>query len=216
MHPDQGRIRQSLCLHTDRRWVRLSSASTQTEGLGYHPSLKLLWEANQARALLECELIQETQELADRCEHKQAKQARRHAWRRAQIINQTDATLQEVLSQAGPVEAVKLLPWCISTAVPLCYISEATTTVAQQDEDISIVFKPEPEPCDSLVPGPSRVLTPPPVTSPLPVSSLPDIPLEGTSLLGHAFAGLTIPPKGKWDRYSKEENQGWPSRHGGP
>ena len=44
--------------------------STQTEGLGYHPSLKLLWEANQARAQLECELIQETKKLAERCEHK--------------------------------------------------------------------------------------------------------------------------------------------------
>ena len=62
--------------------VRLSSASTQTEGLGchpagiqtewlgYHPSLKLLWEANQARAQLECELIQKTQESAEKCEHK--------------------------------------------------------------------------------------------------------------------------------------------------
>ena len=48
-------------------------ASTQTEVLGYHPSLKLLGEANQARAQLEYELIQETQELAERCEHKQAK-----------------------------------------------------------------------------------------------------------------------------------------------
>ena len=45
-------------------------ACTQTEGLGYYPSLKLQWEANQARAQLECELIQETQELAERCEHK--------------------------------------------------------------------------------------------------------------------------------------------------
>ena len=45
-------------------------ASTQTEGLGYHPSLKLLWEANQTRAQLECELPQETQELDEQCEHK--------------------------------------------------------------------------------------------------------------------------------------------------
>ena len=46
-------------------------AGTQTEGgLGYHPSLKLLWEANHARAQLEYDLIQETQELAKRYKHK--------------------------------------------------------------------------------------------------------------------------------------------------
>ena len=38
---------------------------------------------------------------------------------------------------------------------------------------------------------------PPLVTSPPPVSSLPDFSLEGTPLLGCSFAGLTIPPKGK-------------------
>ena len=85
-------------------------ASTQTEVLGYHPSLKLLQEANQARAQLEWELIQETQELAERCECKEAKQARRHARQRAHMIDQTDATLQEVLSQASSMEAIKLLP----------------------------------------------------------------------------------------------------------
>ena len=35
-------------------------ARGQTEGLGYHPSLKLLQEANQERTQLECELIWET------------------------------------------------------------------------------------------------------------------------------------------------------------
>ena len=44
--------------------------STQTEGLGYYLSLKNLQEANQARAQLECELIQETQKLAEKCKHK--------------------------------------------------------------------------------------------------------------------------------------------------
>ena len=70
VHPDQGRIRQSPCQHPDRRRVSSHPAGTQTEGLGYHPSFKLLWKANQARVQLEYELIQETQELAERCEHK--------------------------------------------------------------------------------------------------------------------------------------------------
>ena len=58
----------------------------------------------------------------------------------------------------------------------------------------------EPEPHGSLVLGPSGGLTPPLPTSLLPVSSLPDITLAGTPLLGHPFADLlAIPSKGKWD-----------------
>ena len=88
--------------------------------------------------------------------------------------------------------------------MPHHYISEAASTATQQDEGISIVSRPcpnvpEPEPHGSPVPGPSGVLTPPPVVSPPPVFSLPDIPLEGTPLLGHSFASLAIPLKGKQD-----------------
>ena len=88
--------------------------------------------------------------------------------------------------------------------VPFCYVNEASTMATQQDEGTSIVSGPcptgtEPEPGGSPVPGPSGVLTPPLVPSPPPVFSLPDIPLEDTPLLGHSFAGLAIPPKGKWD-----------------
>ena len=47
---------------------------TQMEGgSGHHPALKLLHDANQARVQLEYEFIQETQKLAERYEHKQAK-----------------------------------------------------------------------------------------------------------------------------------------------
>ena len=120
------------------------------------------------------------------------------------MIDQTNASLQEVLSQASSMEAVKLLPWCISTVVPLCYISEAATMATHQDENISIASEPcptvpEAEPYGSLVPGPSGVLTSPPVMSPFPVFSISNIPRDGTPLLGCSFAGLTIPPKGKQD-----------------
>ena len=91
--------------------------STQTEGLGYHPSLKLLQEANQAQAQLEHELVQETQELAERCKHKCGKHARSHTRWRAQMINQTDATLQEVLSQVSLREAIK---FCHSAFLQQC------------------------------------------------------------------------------------------------
>ena len=182
------------------------AASAQMEGAGFHPALKLLQDNNQAIAQLEYELIQETQELAERYKHKQAKQARRHARWWAQMINQTDATFQEVFSQASLTEAVKLLSWCISTAVPFCYISIAVTTAAQQDEGIPTIHEPCPtasqsEPHGTLAPGPSGGLTPPPGTSPLPESSLPDIPLAGTPLVRCPFSDfLAVPTQGKQDQ----------------
>ena len=103
------------------------------------------------------------------------------------MIYQTNSTLHKVLSQVSSTEAIKLLPWCLSMVVPLLY--EVGTMAAQQDKGVSIVsgpypIVPEPEPHGLLVLGPSGVLNPSLVTSPAPVSSLPDIPLEGTSLLG--------------------------------
>ena len=100
-----------------------------------------------------------------------------------------------------------LLPLCISVAVPFCYISRAVSIAAQQDECLPTVpepcptvSEPKPEPHGSPVPGPSGGLTPPPGTCPLPVSSLPDIPLAGTSLVRYPFSGfLAIPSQGKWD-----------------
>ena len=126
------------------------------------------------------------------------------------MIDQTDATLQEILFQVSSTEAVKLLPWCISVVVSFCYISRDAAKAAQQDEGIPIVSRPcptvpEPELHGLLVPGPSGGLTSPTVTSPLPVSSLPDIPLAGTPLMGCPFADLlAIPSKGKWNHYPSD------------
>ena len=102
-------------------------------GSGYHPFLKLLQDTDQARAQIGYELIQDTQKLAKRYEYKQAKQARRHTRWWAQMFNQTAATFQEVFSQASLMEAVKLLPWCVSAAVPFHYLSRVVTIAAQQD-----------------------------------------------------------------------------------
>ena len=97
--------------HSDQGRVRLSSTNTQTEGRsGYHPFLKLLQDNNWVRTQLEYELIQEAQELAKRYNHKQVKQAQRHARQWAQLVDQTDATFQKVFIQASSMEAFKLLP----------------------------------------------------------------------------------------------------------
>ena len=47
------------------------------------------------------------------------------------MIGKTDATPQEVLNQVSAMEAVKLLPWCISAVVPFHYTSGAGVMVAQ-------------------------------------------------------------------------------------
>ena len=97
-HPDWGRIRQSPCLCLYRRWVRLSSCQYPDGRVRVSP-FSLTWMGSQSsRAQLECQLIQETQEWAERCEHKQAKQARRHAGGH-RLSTKTNATLQEVLSR---------------------------------------------------------------------------------------------------------------------
>ena len=101
------------------------------------------------------------------------------------------------------METITLLPWSITVAMPFCYISRVVAIVAWQDEGVPTMSKlcpttsePKPEPHGSPVPGPSRDLTPPPRTSPLLVSSLPDIPLSGTP-----FSHLpTTPSEGKWDQ----------------
>ena len=65
-------------------------------GSGFHPALKLLQDVNQARAQLECELVQERQDLAWRYYGRQIKQARRHESWQVWMVKQADATFQEV------------------------------------------------------------------------------------------------------------------------
>ena len=137
---------------------------TQTGGgSGFHPVLKLLQDINQARAQLECELVQETQELAKRYDDRQIKQARRHKRGWAQMVKQTDTTFQVVFFQASLANSIKLLPWCISSTVPLCYMSRALATTMQQDEyvpGITTASKPDGSPA----PGPSSSPDCPPRT----------------------------------------------------
>ena len=92
--------------------------------------------------------------------------------------------------------------------VPFHYISGAVTIAAQQDEGFPTISEPhptaselepesDPEPHGSLAPNPADGLIPPPGTSPLPVSFLPDIPLAGTLLVGCPFPDLlAIPSQG--------------------
>ena len=94
-------------------------------------------------------------------------------------------------------DSIKILPWCISTVVPLFYVSGTMATAVQQDEDVPAASKPE----GSLAPGPSSTQVHQPRTPPLLVPPLLDIPLVGNPSVGHPFAEfLTISTQKKWDQ----------------
>ena len=99
-------------------------------------------------------------------------------------MEQTDATFPEVVSQVSSADYIKSLPWHISVAVPLYYMSGMMATATQQDEDVPAAFKPEGSPA----PGPLSSPVHPPRTPPLPVPPLLDIPMVGTPPVGQAFA----------------------------
>ena len=103
------------------------------------------------------------------------------------MVEQTDATFQEVFSRVSLPDSIKLLPWCISSTVPLHYMSRALTTATQQGKDVpATTTASDPEGSPSA--GPLSSPTYPPGTPPLPVPPLPDIPLGGTPLVGYPFA----------------------------
>ena len=123
----------------------------------------------------------------------QIRLARKHEKQWAQMAEETDATFQEVFSQASSTDMVKLVPWCISSAIPLCYMNEVLATMVQQREDIAVTTTaPEPEGSQALAPSdsPSHQTG----TPHLPVPPLLDIPFVGTSLVGCPFTGFIVDP----------------------
>ena len=87
-------------------------------GLGFHPAFKLLQDVNQARGQLGCALAQETLELAQRYDDRWINLSRRHDRQWAWMVKHMDATIHEVFFQGSSADSIKLLPWCISSAVP--------------------------------------------------------------------------------------------------
>ena len=80
-------------------------------------------------------------------------------------------------------DSIKLLPWCISSAVSIYYMGGTMATAVQQDEDIPSASEPKGSPA----PGPSSSPAHPPRTPPLPVPPLPDNTFIGTPLVRHPF-----------------------------
>ena len=150
---------------------------TQMERVSvFYPALRLLQDINQVTGQLECEVVQETEELAWRYDNRQIKQARRHKRWQAWMAKQTDATFQEIFSQVSLANSIMFLPGCVSSAVPLCYMSKALATATQQGKDVpATTTESEPEGSPAL--GPSSSPAYPPRTLPLPNTSFTEYPL---------------------------------------
>ena len=56
-------------------------------------------------------------------------------WKWAKMAPEGNTAFQEVFAMASPVESIKLLPWCTSSAVPSHYISEALAATMQQGKN---------------------------------------------------------------------------------
>ena len=98
------------------------------------------------------------------------------------------------MSQVSLADSIKLLPWFISAAVALCYMSGMIANAMQQDEDVPAASEPE----GLRAPGPSSSQVHPPRTPPLLFLPLLDILLVGTPLVGFAeFLAISI--QKKWD-----------------
>ena len=117
------------------------------------------------------------------------------------MIEQADATFQEVFSQVSLADSIKLLPFCVSSSVPLCYMSRALATTTQQDKDVPATTTAS-QPEGSLAPGPQAVQLIDPELHHFQYLPYQISPCRH-SPLGHPFAEfLAIPTQKKQD---------WPS-----
>ena len=114
-----------------------------------------------------------------------------HRW-----LNRQMPTFKRSFPQASLTDSIKLLPWCVSSTIPLHYMSNALATATEQEEVIPVsIAVPKPE--GSQAQDPSDSPAHQTETPPLPVPLLLDIPFVGTALVGCPFAGC-IAPLSQW------------------
>ena len=114
------------------------------------------------------------------------------------MAGEANTTFPEVFSQASLTYSIKLLPWCVSSTVPLYYISKVLYTVMQQEEDVPTTITVPRAEC-SQAPETSDSLAHQTGTPPLPVHPFLDIPLWALLLLGILFLGFRASPlQEKW------------------
>ena len=101
----------------------------QMEGKsGYNPVLQCLQDVNQATAQLKSDQSEEAQKLDHKYNAQQIKMERRHEQDWARMTWEGDYTFQEEFSMTYLANFVKLLPWCISTGIPLCHMDDVLAT----------------------------------------------------------------------------------------
>ena len=148
------------------------------ERIDFHPALQQLQDFNQTRVQLECKLGQEAQELAWRYNNCRIKLSRKHKRKQAEMMQEANATFQEVFSMVSLTDSIKLLPWCVSSAVPFHYMSEVLATAMQQNKNIPTTTTiPKPQGSPAL--GPSSSPAHPTGILPPLVPLLLDIPFVG-------------------------------------
>ena len=155
------------------------------EGLGYNPALHRLQDYNQAKAQLECEVSKQAQKLAQKYDNCQIKMAKKHEQKWAKMAQKGHATFKEVFAMTSIMESIKLLPWCISSAVPSQYISEALAATVQLGENAPATTA-APKPKESTTQGPSGSPAHHSETPPI-IPLLFDLPFMGTLLVRHPF-----------------------------
>ena len=120
------------------------------------------------------------------------------------MAKEADTTFQEVFSQASWTDLIKLLPQCVSSAVPLHYMSKALTTTVWQEEDVPVTIT-VPMLEDSQALNPSDSPAGQTGTPPLPMPPFLDIPFVDTFLVWHPFAGFSAGPIQKmWNHSSSD------------
>ena len=110
----------------------LEEGTQMEEKLGYNLALQCLQDFNQARAQLKSMQSKEAQKLDHMYNARQIKMKRRHEQEWVRMAWEGDYIFQEVFSMTGLAESVNLLPWCISTGVPLCHMDDALAAAEQQ------------------------------------------------------------------------------------
>ena len=91
---------------------------------GYYLALKQLQEYQQAKIQQECELNQETQELERKYKDHYLRLAKRHEEMREEMVEEGNIIFQEIFSMMDTTDSIKLLPWCTSSTIPFCFLSE--------------------------------------------------------------------------------------------
>ena len=108
---------------------------TQTEEeFGYNPALQQLQDFNQARINWNASWVRRLRSYLINMTIVESSWLGNKSRKWPKMTQEGNATFQEVFLRVSLTDSIKLLPWCVSSAIPLCYISEALVTAMLQGE----------------------------------------------------------------------------------